>query len=209
MLRWLVLAVPFIAVALWTRSRVPRWGDAIAHTIYDVAGTPRPAPPPPPIEPPYAIDDAIDAGPRVDVADAGFAPRANAIVARALDGGAKDDGTPITLYVKADAVDKALAHPSKPMHGRTARDAAGRPIGVRLTGISGTGVGLQDGDLITSIEGAPTMDDDTATDVLLSAIARGKSVIHAKLLRGTRPIDLTVEVPLDASAVEKDAGLKH
>ncbi len=128
------------------------------------------------------------------------------VAARVVDAGPKDDGGPITLYVKADAVDRALASQGKNVRGRTARGPDGKPIGVRLTGVSQFGVGLQDGDLIVAIEGKPTMDDDTATDVVLSAIGQGKSVIHAKLVRGARPIDLTLEVPLDAAADAPKAG---
>jgi len=198
--RWLLLALPFLLVGVWTRMRVPAWGDAIARAIHDVAGAP------PGSAKAGEPEAAIDAPPPdlVGDADAGVAAEARVdagarAIAKALDAGPKDDGGPITLYVKSDVVDKALAKYGKGVRGRTARDAAGRPIGVRLTGITPAGVGLVDGDLIVALEGQPTMDDDTATEVLLTAIGRGKNVIHAKLLRGARPIDLTVEVPLDAA----------
>ena len=41
----------------------------------------------------------------------------------------------------------------------------------------------------------PTPDDDIATDAALSAVAKGRSRIQATLLRGSRKIDLTVELP--------------
>jgi hypothetical protein len=204
--RWLLLALPFLLVGVWMRVRVPRWGDAIAEAIQDAVGAPppeKPGPPEPDVPDMSSAAPVIDAGVAVDPRVDGGAVRA---AAKVVDAGPKDDGGPLSLYVKSDVVDKALAKYGKNVRGRTARNAEGRPIGVRLTGITPAGVGLLDGDLIVAIDGQTTMDDDTATDVVLGAIAHGKSVIHAKLLRGERPIDLTVEVPLDAADQAPESG---
>jgi S1-C subfamily serine protease len=68
-------------------------------------------------------------------------------------------------------------------------------MGVRLGGVARLGVGLADGDIVTSIDGTKTPDDDTATAVVLGAVGRGGRTVHATLVRGTEPINVVVELP--------------
>src|SRR6266498_3880683 len=106
------------------RVRIPRWGDAIASAIYDAVGAPPKGEPvaespPPPEEP-------VDAGPP----DA--APVKRVAVTKVADAAAEpaDDGGTFTLFVPAAVVQRTLDDHASRIRGRTARNEAGKPIGV-------------------------------------------------------------------------------
>jgi hypothetical protein len=203
--RWkpvVLLVLPFVAVPVLMRLMAPRWASSIAHVMYDVVAAP---PRPPSGNAPHAVDvsdveTAPDPRPELGVDASAPASVRGLAGARGTrggpgDAGAADDGGTIALFVPASVVQRALDDQGSHIRGRTARNVEGKPIGVRLTGIDAARVGLHDGDLIVAIDGTPTPDDDIATDAALSAVAKGRSRIQATLLRGSRRIDLTVELP--------------
>jgi S1-C subfamily serine protease len=88
------------------------------------------------------------------------------------------------------AIDDQGAH----IRAKTTR-VDGKPAGIRLTGVSGLGVGLRDGDVIVAVEGEPALDEDAATDIALSTILHGGSTLRATAMRGSRLVAITAELP--------------
>lgn len=68
-------------------------------------------------------------------------------------------------------------------------------MGAKLHGVGGLGVGLADGDVVTSIDGRTTANADDATTAALGAYMSGESTVHATLLRAGRTLRVTVHVP--------------
>jgi hypothetical protein len=73
--------------------------------------------------------------------------------------------------------------------------ADGAAAGVRLHGVGALGVGLADGDLVTSIDGRPTADVSTGMDAALRAWASGEAAAHATVRRAGRTLLVTVHIP--------------
>jgi hypothetical protein len=206
--RWLWLAIPFAVVGVGSRALVPSLGDAIARalstTVREMPSVNAGAG--------AAIVDALplvlpDAGAGAgadDALDAGATKSAARDASAARAGGGDADGGRLTAYVPLASVEKALDDQGQSLRGRTLW-AGGKSRGVRLTGVSGMGVGLKDGDIIVAVDGQPAMDDDTATDLALAVVARGDRVLHATLLRGDRPIDVTLELPKDQDGADAKA----
>jgi hypothetical protein len=194
--------LPFVAALLASRGVVPKWGDWVGRHAGRAADavTPRPIPPPPQeIAPPSATSGPEPVAPdpgwgALDGAATPASPGSRLASRAARDSGAQAPIGPIR--VPASAVQRAIDDGGKNIRARTARGPDGKPIGVRLTGVSGAGVGLRDGDLVIAVDGAPAMDEDAATDAALAAVARGESVLRVRLLRGDQPMDIAVELPL-------------
>ncbi len=68
-------------------------------------------------------------------------------------------------------------------------------MGARLYGVGALGVGLADGDVVTSIDGRATPDVTTATGAAMGAYASGEAVAHATVLRAGRTLLVTVHIP--------------
>jgi hypothetical protein len=62
--------------------------------------------------------------------------------------------------------------------------------------VSGLGVGLADGDVVTSIDGHATPTADAATAAALGAWGAGQAVVRATVMRDGQPIAVTVHVPV-------------
>ena len=213
------LALPFFAVALGVPRLVPAYGDWIARRLAAASSlvrgirvAPRPSDAQggtaPPDDRPGArtggwVDKHLDpALQEVTPALAGGASSTSARPRRAPRAGA--DASALSpggvaarsIHVPAGAVQRAIDDAGKNIRGRTARGSDGKPRGVRLTGVSATGVGLEDGDTVVSVDGRPTMDEDAATDAALAAVAQGKSSLRCKVERGDQTIDVVVDLPL-------------
>jgi serine protease Do len=86
---------------------------------------------------------------------------------------------------------------------RIVRSAANRgtvsgdpvPGGVRLKGVSNLGAGLLDGDVVTSVEGAPVATAEAVAQIVAGAVGRGANFVHAVVKRAERTIAVTVEIP--------------
>jgi len=70
-----------------------------------------------------------------------------------------------------------------------------RPAGLRLSGVNALGVGMRDGDVITSVLGAPATSVETVVQRVLAARARQVRVISAEFWRGAERFRLAVEQP--------------
>ena len=168
---------------------VSRLGDSIARHLGAVAASlPGPAP--------VNADTRSDT--LVDVAAGPLAPLAS----RPDAGGGGDKGrapppdkTAGSIDIPADRLARLTA---KQLQGVGATDAigpGGHPAGAKLHGVGGLGVGLADGDVVTSIDGHATADADDATTAALGAYMSGESTVHATLQRAGRTLRVTVHVP--------------
>ncbi len=99
------------------------------------------------------------------------------------------------IDIPANHLARLTAKQLRGVHATDAVDPAGRPIGARLHGVGGLGVGLGDGDVVTSIDGHATPTADDATGAALGAYASGEATAHATLLRGGRTVQVTVHIP--------------
>lgn len=97
----------------------------------------------------------------------------------------------------------------------TAAGAQGRPAGVRLSGVGALGLGLADGDVVTSIDGRPTPSFDDATAAGAAAWASGAHAAHATIVRGGETIAVTVEIPANdaprqgtVASTKEESGVK-
>ena len=185
----LLLGLPFVIVAIGSRAFVPALGDRLARAVREVAGvvslraTPRRAPTPAPIPDPNpnaSADGSAGTGKRAP--DSGAHAVASA--------------PPGPLRIPAARVQRALDDAGRTIRARTTYGPDGKPMGARVTGVNGAGLGLRDGDIIIAVDGKPTLDDDAATDAALSVVARGESILHARLTRDGQPFDVTLELPL-------------
>lgn len=87
---------------------------------------------------------------------------------------------------------------AKQLQGVQATDATGaggHPLGAKLHGVGALGLGLADGDVVTSIDGRTTANANDATTAALGAYMSGESTVHATLLRAGRTLRVTVHVP--------------
>ncbi|MBN2191952.1 MAG: hypothetical protein JW751_03985 [Polyangiaceae bacterium] len=98
------------------------------------------------------------------------------------------------LFVSGETVLRLARHGVRP-RGLPVPAEGGRPAGLRLSGVSGLGIGLLDGDVLTTAGGVPAL---SASDVVTMVIAsRGKRVttIGGQFWRDGVPWDLLVEQP--------------
>jgi len=107
--------------------------------------------------------------------------------AKAAPGGAVD--------IPEDRLAHLTAKQLRSLRATDAVGADGRAIGARLYGVGALGVGLADGDVVTSIDGRATPDMTTATGAAMGAYASGEAVAHATVLRGGRTLQVTVHIP--------------
>jgi hypothetical protein len=190
-----LLAIPFLLIVVVPRPFVPKWGDRIARRIASVVtslhlGRPV-APPKPPSLPEIGTPVPEDVG-ADNVADAA-PPKPNA---RPTE---KASPPPAAVRIPPAKIQWAIDDRGAHIHTKTVRGADGKPAGIRISGVSGLGTGLRDGDVIVAVEGAPAMDEEAATDLALSAIARGSSTLHATAMRGDRSFPITAELPLPSA----------
>jgi hypothetical protein len=165
-------AVPFLLVGFALRWVTPGWGDWIGRRVARVAAFLPRAP-----EPALHRQAVV------------HAPRLPCTVV------VPEAGAPLVAYVPSARVPTLIAYNSRSIRASTVRGARGEPAGVRLSGVTSIGVGLLDDDVVVCVEGDTTLDEDSAVDTALSAIARGAPVLHAIALRGDQLVSLTADWP--------------
>jgi S1-C subfamily serine protease len=92
------------------------------------------------------------------------------LVARAARSGARPNGTPVPA-------------------------SGARPAGLALHGVGQFGAGLRDGDVLTSVGGAPARSVDAVVGAVLGALRARAPVLSAIVWRGEAPIQVAVELP--------------
>ena len=70
-----------------------------------------------------------------------------------------------------------------------------RPAGLLLGGVSSLGVGLQDGDVLTTAGGVPALSESEVVSVVIAARGRQVREIYGQFWRGSEPWSLIVEQP--------------
>lgn len=199
--RWLWLIVPFFGLPFVLRPLVPRVGDALARAL--LAMTPRP----PLAASASGFDRPIDPATDRDWEDFGDLtapplsnsgqPSSRVPPPRApsrADAGAPDAKARGSLFVSAATVRRAL-----PIAAKTARGVSVvLPDGTRGIVLHGVRAGFEEGDVLTSVEGQPTPVPDAAITAVTGALAAHRTTLRGTILRRGKPIDVTVEVPIDS-----------
>lgn len=70
-----------------------------------------------------------------------------------------------------------------------------RPAGMALVGVSGTGAGLLDGDVLTRVGGSPARSEGVVIGAVAALLDRGAPAITGEVWRGRQRIVVTVELP--------------
>jgi hypothetical protein len=90
----------------------------------------------------------------------------------------------------------------KPVHAK-----GKRPAGVAVFGISGLGLGVRDGDVVTDILGQPVRSAAQGIALIIAARASNRPTIEGTVWRAMRPYAITVEQPYsmpDCSVEDSD-----
>lgn len=180
----LLALAPFAVVAVGARVLVPRLGDGMARTIASLASAvPRPPPSDAPSNEPSPPEGEADGGAGVRAAQP--APRAAWSAPRVAG-----------IDVPAARLARLTERQLRGIGATTVTDGDGNAVGARLSGVSALGVGLADGDVVTSIDGQATPTGDAATAAALGAWGGRRGVVRGTVLRGEQTIAVTVHVPV-------------
>jgi len=184
----LTLLFALITAAVVGPMAVPRIGDAIAREIASLAAAlPVPEapldtglsvlPPPIPVSPPR--------------------PPANSRIAHSDHVHPLRPSPPsiATIDIPADRLAPLTETQLRSLRPIEATGADGRPMGVRIAGVAALRLGLDDSDVVTSIEGRSTPDFASALAVAVKAYASGQDAARAIVLRGGRPLAVVLHIP--------------
>lgn len=189
----LALALPAFALQTWENACADRLGDGIAAWL--VALTPTlPAPSP--------SDDWQDAAENEPVSLAA----APAVRGAPLDGKpssktARPRGTPKQGIRITSAQVLSLAARRAMPSAVFVKASAQHPAGLLLAGVSGLGVGLQDGDILTEAAGQKASSVAQVVGIVLAARSRQATEISGRFYRAGVPFLLTVEQPYPKAPV--------
>ena len=182
--------VAFAAIGLGTPAIVSTVGDSIARRLGNAAAALVPTPPE--AERNDTLADVVPAPePLAGPLDAGVAKDSGSGHGRA-PASEKSGGS---IEITADRLARLTEKQLQNVQASDAVDGAGRPFGARLHGVGGLGVGLADGDVITSIDGRTTANAGDATTAALGAYMSGEATVHGTLLRGGKTLRVTAHVP--------------
>jgi len=178
------LIAPFVLAGLGERALVSTLAAGMARSMTDVAA---------------AIDGFVASASR-DRPAAAPAPED----AETPDDAARGElrrapsGAPgrATIVVPARRLLRLTAHELAGIDARPAVDASGRTEGLSLRGVQLLGLGIHEGDIVTSIDGRPVATKETAIAAAVSAWKSGERFAHAVLLRHGLPVAVSVEVPI-------------
>ncbi len=175
-------------MAIGGRLLVPRMADTYVRALEEV---------------PALAPDAGDAGTRSDLEELADPDEPTPLPNLARGGSASPAGrrarrdggsTPHVIFVTAQAAARAVR--SKGV--RVAPSHGGVP-GVVLLGISPFQTGLEDGDVVTVIEGELTPDVDAASAAITRALGHGAKTVHGSLVRHGETYAVRVEIPDSAA----------
>ncbi len=82
--------------------------------------------------------------------------------------------------------------------GRPVPRTAQRPGGIRLSGVQALGIGLEEGDVLTEVEGRSVAEEAQVIATVVSALARRAPTISGAFFRRGERWSLIVEIPYDA-----------
>jgi hypothetical protein len=180
----LLLAVsPFVAAPIVVRAFVPRLGDRMARQAVAAAALMA-----------VRVEVRGDAAPqpeaRIDE------PRPPVLAAKTRSAATrKREDVRQSIVLSKDRLLRLTERQLRAVGWTTVVNANGHAAGVRLSGIGALGVGLADGDVVTSINGRPTATEDEATAAGFAAWLSGAPAAQATILRGDQLIGVRLELP--------------
>jgi hypothetical protein len=209
--------LPFAWVWAGSRVLVPRMGDCLGHALARIA-TPSPegrelsstalspTTQPTVVGPSPALDASAAPEPIAHEHNAhappsrvpSGPPKQPATSARAGSSKGPPDGRSAggpRLIIAADRVAALTADQLRSVRWMTVTKTQGGLAGVRLFGVSGLGLGLTDGDVVTSINGRQTPADEVAVSAGVSAWTSGAPSVEATIARGNQPLSVTLHLP--------------
>jgi hypothetical protein len=197
-----VLALaPFVLVAIGARLLVPALGDSMARKMAELASA---APRDVPTESAAVAVEVLPAG--QEAADGGGPPAEAAASVLPRSGAGGRAGRP-NIDVPADRLARLTERQLRGIGAATVLGQDGKPAGARLSGVGALGVGLADGDVVTSIGGRATSTADEATAAALDAWSAGPHAETATIVRGGEALAVTVHVPaVDAGSTGAPRG---
>jgi hypothetical protein len=99
-----------------------------------------------------------------------------------------------SIFVSAETVLKLADGRVKPRGVRVAANGA-RPAGLKLVGVGALGVGLRDGDVLTTALGQPALSSSAVVRAILVARSQRARVLEGEFFRGQERWVLRVEQP--------------
>lgn len=103
----------------------------------------------------------------------------------------KRGGSVLVTQSKVLELARASAVPS----GHPVERRGARPSGIELSGVTGLGIGLIDGDVLTDVAGSPVRSEGRIVGIVVRALARHDARISATFWRAGSPWTLVVELP--------------
>lgn len=193
------LGLPFAFVALLSRCAVAPIGDRVAKGMIAVTPpSPEPAPTPSTVIVPKPLldagtDDSDELAGRIPVV-----PPEHHEVRRRAEIGPRDAGIDAAPLAKAFVVPAAAVARALERRDVGAANAIlpdGTPVGARLVGVGKYGTGLQDGDIVVSVNGTRTPTVNAMVSAAMSAVSGGATRIGGRVIRGDTTIGVILEVP--------------
>lgn len=109
------------------------------------------------------------------------------------------------IFVSAQTVLKLASRGGRP-RGTPVAAAGPRPAGLRLSGVSALGIGLEDGDVLTRALGRPALSASSVVESVIVARAKRVKVLDGEIYRGNDRYVIQVEQPyLDAPPAKLEA----
>ena len=187
----LLLAVPLVGVRAWSVGYADRLGGAIASSLASVL-TP-------------ANELASEAQPVAPIEDDLPVFSSPLSTSRSASGAGTGKHAYSVGHARAVTPQRGVRISSAQVLALAARRAmpqavpvkanAAHPAGLLLRGVSGLGIGMQDGDVLTEAAGQKATSVATVVGVVLAARGRQAPEISGRFFRGGVPFSITVEQP--------------
>ncbi|MBS2016591.1 MAG: hypothetical protein JST00_27150 [Deltaproteobacteria bacterium] len=100
---------------------------------------------------------------------------------------------PRAIVVPAAAVVRALER--RDVGAANAITSDGTAVGARLVGVGKYGTGLEDGDIVVSVNGVRTRTVDAMVSAAMAGVRGGATQISGRVIRGDATIGVILEVP--------------
>jgi hypothetical protein len=98
------------------------------------------------------------------------------------------------IFVSAATVLKLASRGGRP-RGTPVKAQGARPAGLRLAGVSGLGIGLEDGDVLTRALGRPALSASSVVESVIVARSKRMKVLDGEFYRGNDRYVIQVEQP--------------
>lgn len=109
------------------------------------------------------------------------------------------------IFVPASTVLKLAAGGGRP-RGTPVKASGARPAGLRLSGVSALGVGLEDGDVLTRALGRPALSVSSVVESVIVARAKRAKVLDGEIYRGNDRYVIQVEQPYLDTPISGETG---